>query len=59
MKRPEKINKIFNWIKCKAGLHYGQSFVGNITTDDGVVLTIGWHQCERCGHSQIDFTYGS
>ena len=53
------VKRLISWFSCKIGLHYNQSFVENITGDTGLTLTIGFHQCERCGHSKIDFIYGS
>jgi hypothetical protein len=51
--------KILNWIKCKLGFHQDNGFVENFTGDTGIVLTLGWDQCERCGHSKIVFSFGS
>lgn len=55
----EQVKKFLNWLKCKIGFHVWEHFCENFHGDTGIILTMGWHQCRRCGKSKIDFTYGT
>lgn len=50
---------MLNWIRCLVGKHRKvDTFVANFTSDNGIVATIAWEQCSKCGWSKIKFIYG-
>lgn len=58
-----KIKNIFNDIIFKLNVlfcyHRIKWIVENIKSENNVLITIGFEQCDKCGFSKIEFIYGN
>lgn len=54
------LDEIRRWVKRVFCFHKWKYHVVNIQTEGSTsCLTMAWKDCNKCGHSRIDFTYGN